>query len=1029
VADLFKLQGVVTVDATRAETGLKRVDESARGAQGRLVAMGGAAAKASSDLHTLSGRLNAVGASLKSGGQAAAGFGRSLSVGLTLPLVGFGAAAVKAAVSMDSLKRGLVAVSGSSAEAERQLVRLKEVAKLPGLGFKEAIQGSVNLQAAGFSAQLAERSLKAFGNALATVGKGKAELDGVVLALTQIQSKGKVSAEEINQIAERVPQIRRAMIAAFGTADTEILQKAKLTSTQFVNAITRELEKLPKVTGGAQNSFENLADTAQQSLQKVGAPILRTLIPALDKLAPKIEAAADWFSKLSPEAQNAALGVGAVGIAAGPTISTLANATIVVSGLARAFTVLSGSALAAKAAIAGGWIATIGAALAQEGDRPNSGYRDAANRRERNARTAAGLPVAGLPVATPEMELFSVGRLRTPEEVKAAREAEAIKKRIAALGTGGAKTAKELSELQQLQKQLGDINKEIAILTKATSAEFKVKMAIEGAQAFQQQIEELLKLQAAAGMQPGVPTIQYGKAKTLDSLGMARQLENLRGIPFNESPAFLQSVSERRGDEAYGAALEIESQRLEEQEKLLINQTRIADTLADAADNLRDKLASLGERNTEENAARRKLRGMNVDFESEQGKEYIGLARQVDAQQKYADAMERSREATDRFTEQLKNTFQGTIERLLRGDTKGALGGLKNFGIGLASQGLTNALFGGGQGGSSPALAGAGGYGGGFGGFGTPGFNPNAGGGGFGGFARQSLSGGNGILNTALGFLNKGSAAKTGWGSLDAFTGATKAGGGLLGKLFGGGGGFLGKLFGGGGAGAAGASGGKGLLAALGFSNPISAIVTGGLMAAPFIAKLFGKDPLKDYRNHIRSEYGVDVQSKSLLNSVMQLGQSKFGANYKMRQLETVRLPETREMVFEYAGAYGLKGNSRLFSAALLQDPFSAMNLQKRAMGGDYNPGWLLVGERGPELMRARTGGTVIPNHELGGGGNELAAAVMLLVAQLGRIQTRPAHEVVEMGLERNPRAATRAVESDLGGNGGNRMRRLLDKA
>jgi hypothetical protein len=33
------------------------------------------------------------------------------------------------------------------------------------------------------------------------------------------------------------------------------------------------------------------------------------------------------------------------------------------------------------------------------------------------------------------------------------------------------------------------------------------------------------------------------------------------------------------------------------------------------------------------------------------------------------------------------------------------------------------------------------------------------------------------------------------------------------------------------------------------------------------------------------------------------------------------------------------------------------------------------------------------------------------------------------MGLERNPRAATRAVESDLGGNGGNRMRRLLDKA
>src|SRR5215210_433175 len=94
----------------------------------------------------------------------------------------FGILAIKAAGNMQSLRMGLDAVSGSSEESEKQLVRLREVAKLPGLGFQEAIQGSVNLQAAGLSANTAERALKSFGNALATVGKGKAELSGVILA-------------------------------------------------------------------------------------------------------------------------------------------------------------------------------------------------------------------------------------------------------------------------------------------------------------------------------------------------------------------------------------------------------------------------------------------------------------------------------------------------------------------------------------------------------------------------------------------------------------------------------------------------------------------------------------------------------------------------------------------------------------------------------------------------------------------------------------------------------------------------------
>lgn len=163
--------------------------------------------------------------------------------------------------AFDSLVRSLKTMDGTAAATTARLEQLRDVAKLPGLGFEEAIKGDVRLRSAGISAELAERSLRAVGNALASAGGGKSELDGVILALGQISSKGKVSAEEINQIAERLPQVRAAMKEAFGTADTEAIQAMGISSTEFISGLVAELEKLPAVTGGAQNTLDNFTDS------------------------------------------------------------------------------------------------------------------------------------------------------------------------------------------------------------------------------------------------------------------------------------------------------------------------------------------------------------------------------------------------------------------------------------------------------------------------------------------------------------------------------------------------------------------------------------------------------------------------------------------------------------------------------------------------------------------------------------------------------------------------------------------------
>lgn len=168
--------------------------------------------------------------------------------------------AFSAAVDYDSAVRALATVANGADDLRAQIARLREIAKAPGLGFSEAIIGSARLQSAGLSAQLAERSLREFANAVAASGGGKEQLDGITVALAQIAGKGKVTAEEINQIAERFFGIRQALQGAFGTTDTERIQKMGLTVDQFFTRVLDQMAKAPRVVGGLRNAIDNLGD-------------------------------------------------------------------------------------------------------------------------------------------------------------------------------------------------------------------------------------------------------------------------------------------------------------------------------------------------------------------------------------------------------------------------------------------------------------------------------------------------------------------------------------------------------------------------------------------------------------------------------------------------------------------------------------------------------------------------------------------------------------------------------------------------
>ncbi len=273
-------------------------------------------------------RIIGIGNALRSVGQGLASTGATLTASLTVPLIGLSAATVNAAAQLDSLKRGLTAITGSSEEAGRQLQRLTQLAKLPGIGFEEAIQGSIRLQAVGFSAKEAERNLREFANAVALTGGGREELSRVTVQLGQLAAKGKVLSQDLRPIIEAAPAVGRALKQAFGTVNADDIAEMTGSSKEFLNVLVTELEKLPRAAAGAKNSFENFRDTLFRSAALLGDTVLPALTRFVDVVGPAINSLAVLFGALSTPTKVLIITVGVLAAALGPVLFIVGQLTL-----------------------------------------------------------------------------------------------------------------------------------------------------------------------------------------------------------------------------------------------------------------------------------------------------------------------------------------------------------------------------------------------------------------------------------------------------------------------------------------------------------------------------------------------------------------------------------------------------------------------------------------------------------------------------------------------------------------------------
>ena len=275
------------------------------------------------------------------------GIGQSMTQNLTLPILGIGAAAVKSFADFDKLERGLTAVMGTSEAAAAELEKLKVAARAPGLGFEEAVRGSIRLQAVGLSADEARGTLQAFGAAIAATGGTAENLESVQYQLTQMISKNRILQEDFGILQENVPLLGKAVQQAFGTANIEQIRATGISAQDFNKRLVEALQSLPEVqkaTGGLGNAFDNFTDSVKFSLGELGRIIAETinLEGILNGLSDALAAVVGWFKQLNPGAQKFVVVLGLILAGIGPVLFVAAKLAGLFSTLSAGFRVIIG---------------------------------------------------------------------------------------------------------------------------------------------------------------------------------------------------------------------------------------------------------------------------------------------------------------------------------------------------------------------------------------------------------------------------------------------------------------------------------------------------------------------------------------------------------------------------------------------------------------------------------------------------------------------------------------------------------------
>jgi tape measure domain-containing protein len=290
-----------------------------------------------------------LGDRLKSAMKAAEPSSKALAASLAAVGAAAGALGLKAIKMAGQMEQGRIAFTtmlGSAEAADAFLRELYDFAARTPFEIEGLQQSARQLLAFGFHAQEIIPMMEAIGNAVSGLGGGAVEIERVVRALGQMQAKGKVTAEEMMQLAELGIPVWDILAEKIGVSIPEAMDKASkggISAAEGINAIIEGMnERFPDMMQKQSDSllgiWSNFEDNVSMILTRIGDDLIETFnfkgklksaVEALERLQAIIgeEGLQGLFDQLSTRAEMAIAAIaGAITAALIPAFVALATA-------------------------------------------------------------------------------------------------------------------------------------------------------------------------------------------------------------------------------------------------------------------------------------------------------------------------------------------------------------------------------------------------------------------------------------------------------------------------------------------------------------------------------------------------------------------------------------------------------------------------------------------------------------------------------------------------------------------------------
>lgn len=296
------------------------------------------------------------------------GTGLALNLGVTAPLGLVSKQIIDAAAKMETMRASMAALTGSSATAGTQLAELEKMSARTATSYDLLVQASQGL-IAGFDGDVgaANAVLERFAVLSNVLGVSKGDFERLVVNLTQIGGSARLAGDELRETAAILPNLRVLLKQAFGTSNSEDLAKMGISGRKALEEIAKAIDaqgfKAKTDTYNAQvnqlsTAFFKLKVSAGEVLLPIAKDIVEKLGPAFDKLG-------EFIRNLSPAQKQMILNFGLAAAAAGPLILGVGSVIKSIQSLSETKELVTSAFKAFTAAVAesGGVLATAGGAI------------------------------------------------------------------------------------------------------------------------------------------------------------------------------------------------------------------------------------------------------------------------------------------------------------------------------------------------------------------------------------------------------------------------------------------------------------------------------------------------------------------------------------------------------------------------------------------------------------------------------------------------------------------------------------------